>query len=155
MGYLSAHEEKLVEPSQDHYNKLQSDEHPNTLRRIFDWVDRWIFWNLTPATVAPGLITAKSVPQWSWNMLQSRAWLVEFIVKNGGDRGEAVDIADQFFGSGIGLYCTSEKEWQETIGYKWGRLVYKRLSKVRWMPGAVPKAMMHPNIRRHLEKYWA
>jgi hypothetical protein len=118
---------------------------------ISDWIERWIFLNITAATAAPGLITAKSVPQ-RWNMLQSRAWLVRFIVKNGEDRGEAVDIADRFFRGTISLFRQFEREWQENIGHKWGRLVYKRLSKVRWMPGAIPKAVMHPNIRHDFEK---
>ena len=63
--------------------------------------------------------------------------------KGGADRGEAAEIALRYHDGLEGeMYYLSKREWQDILGHDMGKLVHKRLQKIRYRDGTTPAVAM-------------
>jgi hypothetical protein len=122
------------------YKKLSAGSAPksSTLLKPFKFIQRRFF---SPPT---GGITAKDAPQWRWSLHEFHTWLAEYMVEKGGaDRGEATQIALRYHDGLEGeMYYLSQRKWQDILGYDMGKLVHKRLQKIRYRDGTTPAVAM-------------
>jgi hypothetical protein len=63
--------------------------------------------------------------------------------KGSADRGEAVEIALRYHDGLKGeMYYLSKSKWQDILGHDMGKLVHKRLQKIRYCDGTTPAVAM-------------
>jgi hypothetical protein len=122
------------------YNKLSPGSTPksSTFLKPFKFIQRQFF---SPATSA---ITAKEVPKWKWSLREFHTWLVEYMVEKGrADRGEVVDIALRYYDRLEGeMYYLSKGKRQDILGHDMGKLIHKRLQKIKFRDGTTPAVAM-------------
>ena len=64
----------------------------------------------------PSVIKARDVPQWKWDMRQTRAWVVRFLVDEcHWDSKVASEKGNKFPGNGMVLYMTQIRWWTEWL----------------------------------------
>jgi hypothetical protein len=132
---LNKYENKIMP-----YHELSSGStlKSSTLLKPFKFIQRRLF------PLPTGAITAKDFPKWRWSLHDFQTWLVEYmVVKGGAGRGEATELALRYHDGLEGeMYYLSKSKWQDILGHDTGKLVYKRLQKIKSRGGTTPAVVM-------------